>query len=277
MSCLVALQHECAHAFAAARLGYSLRTIVLMPFGAVIDGDMQNITLKDEISVALAGPLCNLFTAGFFVALWWLAPTVYAFTDVACYSSLCIALVNLLPAYPLDGGRVFKACLTRGFLKKGDAYNAAEQKAGKICRTVTLSFAILFFLLFLGLCVRGTPNFTLLAFGGFLLLGGLGNKNKDAVYARMDFSAREELRRGVEIRRVAVLESCPIKNVLQYIVRGSYLVLEVYDENEKRLFQLPQNQLADWFLLAKTPHETLGELRKMTVFMQKNAKNAQNL
>ncbi|MBO7297673.1 MAG: hypothetical protein J6U60_01345, partial [Clostridia bacterium] len=35
LSCLVALQHECAHAFAAAKLGYKLNKIVLMPYGAV--------------------------------------------------------------------------------------------------------------------------------------------------------------------------------------------------------------------------------------------------
>ena len=45
LSCLVAVQHECAHAFAAAKLGYKLNKIVLMPFGAVIDGDLDEITL----------------------------------------------------------------------------------------------------------------------------------------------------------------------------------------------------------------------------------------
>jgi stage IV sporulation protein FB len=106
MSCLVALQHECAHAFSASKLGYRLNKIVLMPFGAVIDGDLSGLSNKDEISIALCGPLCNLITAGFFVALWWCFPITYAYTDVACYVSLTIALVNLLPAYPLDGGRI---------------------------------------------------------------------------------------------------------------------------------------------------------------------------
>ena len=66
LSCIVALQHECAHAFAAARLGYKLDKVVLMPYGAVIDGDLSGITLKDEITVAVWGPLCNLLTAVFF-------------------------------------------------------------------------------------------------------------------------------------------------------------------------------------------------------------------
>ena len=79
MSAIVAIQHECAHAFAAAKLGYKLNKIVLMPFGAIIDGDMSGISFKDELLVAACGPLCNLCTAIFFIALWWLKPTMYAF------------------------------------------------------------------------------------------------------------------------------------------------------------------------------------------------------
>ena len=83
MSCLVALQHECAHAFGASRLGYKLNRIVLMPFGAVIDGDLRGISFKDEIFVALCGPLCNLLTCVLFVAAWWCFPDTYAYTDTA--------------------------------------------------------------------------------------------------------------------------------------------------------------------------------------------------
>lgn len=272
MSALVALQHECAHAFAAAKLGYRLRQIVLMPYGAVIDGDLQGISLKDEIFVALCGPLCNLLTAVFFVALWWLAPTVYAFTDTACYSSLAIALVNLLPAYPLDGGRIFQCALARLFLKNNPEERKAERKARQICRFITLLFGILTTLVFLVQCVRKKPNFTLLAFGIFLWLGGLGNKEKNAVYDKIDISCRDVLKKGVEIRRVAVSQDCPIKDAFRFIAKGSYLVLEVYDEQEEKLFDLPQNELSALFLASKTPYETLLSA-KNRYLNEKNEKN----
>lgn len=262
LSALVAIQHECAHAFAAAKLGYKLNKIVLMPFGAVIDGDLQGITFKDEIFVAICGPLCNLVTAGFFVALWWLVPTMYAFTDTACYSSLSIALINILPAYPLDGGRVLKCALARAFFSKHLNERKAERQAEKICRALTLLFALFFLVGFAALCVKGSPNFTLLAFGAFLGVGAFGNKDRQAVYAKMDFSYRGALKKGVEIRRVAVLQSCSVKQALRFITRGGYLVLEVYDEEENHLFSLPQNQFASLFTLSQSPYETLGELQK---------------
>ena len=264
MSCLVAVQHECAHAFSAARLGYKLDKIVLMPFGAVIDGDLQKISLKDEISVALAGPLCNLFTAAFFAAIWWFEPTVYAFTDTACYSSLSIALVNLLPAYPLDGGRILRCFLARTFLKSEAKEGKAEKKALLICRVVTLIFALAFLLMFILFARQNTVNFSLLTFAAFLALGAFGNRDKTAVYQKLDLSFVEGMKTGVEIRRVAVLKSCFVKDAFKYIARGYYLVLEVYDEQENHLFNLSQNELSKWFVQSGSPYDTLEKLAKNT-------------
>lgn len=260
LSAIVALQHECAHAFAAYKLGYKLNAIVLMPFGAVIDGDLKGISFKDEIYVALCGPLCNLITAIFFVALWWFEPTMYAFTDAAFYSSLSIALVNLLPAYPLDGGRILYCCLVRNFSKTQTEQAKAEKKAKRICLAVTLFFAAFFLLAFLLQCIRKQPNATLLAFGLFLFVGAFGNKEKDAVYEKIDFSFLPPLKKGLEIRRIAILADNPVKDLFPFLTRGHYLVFEVYDKQGKLLFELPQNRLSEVFSLAETPYEPLSNL-----------------
>ena len=265
LSALVAVQHECAHAFAAARLGYKLNKIVLMPFGAVIDGDIKDVSFKDELYVAACGPLCNLFTAAFFVALWWMYPTTYVFTDTACFSSLSIALINLIPAYPLDGGRILKCALAKGFLRTQVQERKAEQKAEKICKGITIGFSLVFLLAFGVQCFQKTPNVTLFAFSLFLLFGGLGNTEKTA-YGRMDFSYRQALRKGVEIRRIAVLESLPVKDAFRFLAKGYYLVLEVYDEQENHLFDLSQNQLSTLFAKTQTPYVTIAEMVKKADF-----------
>ncbi len=259
LSALVAVQHECAHAFAAAKLGYKLNRIILMPFGAVIDVDLKGISFKDEIYVALCGPLCNLVTAVFFVALWWFVPTMYAFTDTVFYSSLYIALVNFLPAYPLDGGRILKCALGRAFSKTTPEQSLAERKADKICKTITLLLATLFLLSFFLFFAKGRVNPTLLTFGCFLFAGALGNRDKGATYEKIDLSFTPSLQKGVEIRRVAVAADCPVKDVFRFLARGSYLVLEVY-EGDRRLFDLSQNQLAALFAKADTPYDSLYTL-----------------
>lgn len=269
MTALVAVQHECAHAFAASRLGYTLNKIVLMPFGAVIDGDMKGLSLKDEITIAAWGPLCNLFTAAFFTAIWWFTPTMYAFTDTACFSSLSIALVNLLPAYPLDGGRILRCVLVRAFLRKSADAHAAEKKARRLTCAVTIVFALAFFILFFLFF-----NVSILLFSLFLFVGAFGNKDKSAVYEKMQISCVNALRRGVELRHVAVLQTCAIKDVFRFLSPGAYLVLQVYDEQERHLFNVSQNQLAVYFSHALSPYETLQTLKER-IFCPKNTENPQ--
>lgn len=259
LSCVVALQHECAHAFAAAKLGYKLNAVVLMPYGAVIDGDMDGISLKDEAFVAVCGPLCNLATAALFVAAWWFFPTLYAYTDTAYYSSVAIALVNLLPAYPLDGGRILRAAVLSAVSRKIPDFIRAERKATQICKGVTLTIALTVAAVFALFALRGQYNLSLLILSVFLLTGVWGNKEK-AVYKRMDFSCGDILQKGALVRRVVVSENIPVKNALRYLSEGEYLVLEVYDCNQNRLFDLPQNQLSAWFLSAPSPYATLGQL-----------------
>ena len=278
MSCIIALEHECAHAFSAGRRGYQLNRIVLMPYGAVIDGDLSGMSFKDEAYIALCGPLCNLITAGFFVALWWCFPDTYAYTDIACYSSLAIALCNLLPAYPLDGGRIVKCALIRLFLRRNTPL-MAEKRAKRVCVLITFCFSAFFFYLFIGGCYRGQVNYTSLCFGGFLLFGALGNFNGDADYEKIDFSCRQALKRGMEVRRVALLEDTPVKDAFKYIQKGSYLILEGYDREENKVFELTQNELAQAFLSATTPYTPLKMLKtdkNSEKIAKKHAKTSKN-
>ncbi len=260
LSALVAIQHECAHAFAAAKLGYRLNKIVLMPFGAVIDGDLSGISLKDEIFVAACGPLCNLCTALFFLAAWWLAPTMYAFTDTAYLSSMTIALVNLLPAYPLDGGRILRCLLAKHFLKTDPNERNAERKAENVGKFVTIFLVGISAILFFLQCVYDVPNFSLLAFAAFLTIGLFGTSEKNAVYGKMNISVKNFLKKGVEVRYVAVCDEIPVKDCLRFLAKGSYLILVVYDAQENFLFELPQNELSEYLLRSRTPYDSLRML-----------------
>ena len=277
MSVIVAIEHELAHAISAARLGYRLNKIVLMPYGAVIDGDLKEISLKDELSVAIAGPLCNLVTAGAFAALWWFYPTTYAYTDTACFISLSIALVNLIPAYPLDGGRALKCIVTSCLLRcvekrKVSGNQTVEKKASAICKVVSFLTAIALIFTFFCLFLRGEKNYTILIFALFLGVGSLPTK-QDAVYSKINFSNLSALDHGLEIRRVAVSSNTRVKAVLRYLCRGKYLILEVYDEQEKYAGEIRQSELADFFAGASL-YEQIGKiLEKKFENITKNLKN----
>jgi hypothetical protein len=133
---------------------------------------------------------------------------------------------------------------------------------------VTFFFALLLLVLFL-ITLRKGGNLSLLFFSIFLFFGGLGNKKERAVYEKMDVSVRDALVRGAEIKRVAILENRPIKDVFKFLTQGKYLVLEVYDENENYVFDLSQNEFSELFLDANSPYEPIGELYRKNGFQDR--------
>lgn len=228
---LVAILHEFAHGLAAARVGYRLRRIVLMPYGAVIHGDMEGISFKDEIFVALAGPLANVICALGFVALWWLFPDAYPYTDTAAFASAGIAAINVMPAYPLDGGRILFCALAKC---KGEGF------ARKVCRAVSLVIGAVF----LGLFVYGCfiqINLSLLFFSLFIVAGAFAGNN--CRYDKIRYDAARTLARGAEVKRVAVLDSCKVKKIIGYMERGRALELCVYSEEGELLCVLDEGEI----------------------------------
>ena len=135
---LCALIHELGHSFSASRLGYKLNKITLMPFGAIVSGNIDGLNCRDEIKIALAGPLINLSIGLFFVALWWIFPETYAFTDIIAEVNFSLAIVNFLPIFPLDGGRILSATLK-------DALGS--ERAVKVSRIIGTIFSSILFIL----------------------------------------------------------------------------------------------------------------------------------
>lgn len=108
------IMHELGHVFAALALGWRVISIELLPFGGVAKVDEWGSTKAiDEVKVALAGPFVNgvmiLVGYGFWkVGLWdaaWSEFFITGNTFIACF--------NLLPIWPLDGGKVLQALLSK--------------------------------------------------------------------------------------------------------------------------------------------------------------------
>ena len=77
--------------------------------------------------------------------------------------------------------------------------------------------------------------------------------------------------------KVAVMETRPVKDVFRYLSRGSYLVLEVYSEDERLLYTLSQNEISKLFLSSKSPYASLGEcMQEVAKTMQNGVKIAEN-
>lgn len=194
------LLHECAHAKAAKKLGYALNEIKLMPYGAALCGN-ADIRPKHEIIIAVAGPLFNLVLATAFAALWWLVPESYIFTQAFCKCNLCIGLFNLLPVYPLDGGRIILALLTFR-LKRACAYKFMRIFSAVIGIAVTVLFAV---------SAVYTPNLCLLSIGLFMTASALVPDRRAQYTALFAMgSRRDRLKTPLEVKRFAVSETASL-------------------------------------------------------------------
>ena len=227
-----AVIHELGHSFVANSKGYVLNKITLMPFGAVVSGDVEGIRDKDEIAIALAGPFINLLVGVFFVALWWIFPETYAFTDIVAETNFSLALVNFLPVFPLDGGRVLYALL---------CHNLGSKKALVISRVISVIFSILLLLGFI-LTLFSKVNFSLLFFSTFLIFGAF-NRDKENKYIKL-FTAISEKRliRGMEIKRQAIHKGASVKKLISILCYDCVNEVVVFDD-EKPIKTLTQDKI----------------------------------
>lgn len=141
------LAHELAHAFVARRQGLSVRGIVLWLFGGVaqIDGDSPDA--GSEFRMAAVGPLTSFLVAGVAgAAAWglsWLGVVPLAVAALAWLAGINILLgaFNLLPAFPLDGGRVLRSILWR---RSGDKDRATlgAARTGRVLGLAVVAFGL---------------------------------------------------------------------------------------------------------------------------------------
>ena len=210
---LTALLHECGHIFCAARMGFECSKISLMPYGAAASCDIEGISPADEIRLALAGPLVNVLICVACAGLWWFYPVTYGYTDTVFYANAGMLAMNLLPAYPLDGGRIAR-CLMLKFLK--------PKTVSIVLRAVSLASVVALTLVFF----LAVHNYSVLVIAIFLLCSAF---SKSPPAQKINFAARKK-KRGREIRYVILDESATYRDALRFVESSRYLVLQIYGE-----------------------------------------------
>ena len=105
--------HELAHSVVSQAFGVPVRDITLFIFGGAAHISEEPRRARDELLMALAGPATSLALAAFFGLVWWATRAAdgppHAVAGWLAWINMAVGLFNLVPGFPLDGGRVFRA------------------------------------------------------------------------------------------------------------------------------------------------------------------------
>jgi Zn-dependent protease len=185
------LLHELGHSLVARREGIEVDSITLWLFGGVSQFKGRFKSAGDEFRVAISGPLVSILLGVLFVLIALAHPTS-SVDGVAAwlgYINLILAVFNLLPASPLDGGRVLHAALWRA---KGDFAWAT-----RVSSEIGQGFGYLFIALGLAMFIfQGSFSGAWLAFIGWYLLQG--------ARAEARYVATEQALEGLRVRDLMV-------------------------------------------------------------------------
>lgn len=235
------LWHEAAHALAARLLGYTVREVELLPFGGVARIDrLGEADSQNDLFIALTGPISSFILAAgiaimsFYVPNWdWL---FYFRTN------LMLGCFNLIPALPLDGGRILRA-----WLSQLCSYRKATTATVYVGWLISACFVMINILQFL---YSSDVNLTLLLAAGFIVFASRKEMAAAGFRAMRILSKKKAdlMRRGVmPTAHFTAVDDCLARDVIALFQPEQYHVVLVLDRGCRMRGLLTETEV--WELL----------------------------
>lgn len=233
--CILAL-HEAAHIACARALGVPIGRLRLTPLGAALELDARLISPHKEALIAAAGPLMS---AGCVMALCLLTGRGMddALLTDAAGVALAMTLFNLMPASPLDGGRILHALMRKRF---------GERRASDVCGILGIIMALLLMACVLISALSGRLPVMLMAAAVCVFSLAAEEYMGDTQTAwQLAWTHGDELKRGdcLPVRVVAVNADTPVRALLKGLRRGQTTVFRVTDEHMRCMGEISEGEV----------------------------------
>lgn len=223
----IVLLHELTHFLVAYYFGFKVSKIEFFPFGGMAEySGLLEMEPWQEIKVSLVGPLFNILFAIIIYCSYYIniLDTSNHLNLIFQYNVI-IASVNMIPALPLDGGRVLRAILVLRYgIKKG------HEIALKVAKFFAISGILLAFLI----VIFNRSNIWFLFFF-FFIYGMINKEEKQLFYYFLQYlSKRKEFNNDFSIRELSgqvVSYNLPIKDAIYYMNPVKYNLYFVLDIN----------------------------------------------
>ena len=247
---LVILFHEIGHAVAAYHYGCTIAEIEIFPFGGVakIEGRRVGYYAREETVIALAGPFVNLLLGVLVSLLHGSGFLPDMMTEQLLTINATIGVINLLPALPLDGGRVARAYLADeiGFDRATKAVTAMSYRVAIV--VMIIGIAAFFF---------GYADVGLFLLGVFLLISTLIYQKKNKVENLRFLDEKRNLKQSIlPVKTIAISENATLQEIVSHFSPDHYHLIYIV-ENEK---VIAQDIILDRIFTANGWHQPIKSL-----------------
>jgi stage IV sporulation protein FB len=231
--------HESAHALTARSVGCQVTSIELMPFGGVAHLAQVHLTPRAEWIVAAAGPVCSLVIGAALLAATRVVPDIAAALLGFIHVNLLLGCVNLLPALPLDGGRMLRAVLAR--LMRPRTATLLGAWLGVCLGAAMAGLGIV-------LLLHQMLQPTFLTMGAFLVFAAIREMRMlPQVQMAAMLNRRDALRRGdgIRLKHIAIDARTSAGEALSMLNANRYNILLVIGRDMRVCGQLDEGALLD--------------------------------
>ncbi len=221
--------HELSHSLVARSYGIPMRGITLFIFGGVAEMTDEPKNAKSELLMAIAGPIASIIIGGVFLLIYqigeggsWSKPFLGVLVYLG-FINLILAAFNLIPAFPLDGGRVLRSILW--------AWKKNLRWATRVASRIGSGFGILLIILGVLSFINGDIIGGVWWFLIGLFLRGASNQSYQAMIMRKELEG-EPIRRFMKKDPVTISSSLNIDQLVEdYIYKFHYKIFPIVDDS----------------------------------------------
>ncbi|MGL5381433.1 site-2 protease family protein [Clostridium sp.] len=236
---LYVMIHEIAHIIVASMMGCKFYNMEIHIFGArAAFVDFDTLTDVKKIIVYLAGPVCNIGLALLFSFINIYNDLSWVTSGILLNSGL--AFFNLLPAYPLDGARIYEILISKKMLYK---------KAKKVVSISSYFTAVLFFIIAIVLFVKLHIFNWSMVIGAFIIIYITRGEQKSAMYITMGniIKKRKKLIKNkyLDNKSISVYYKHSLVNVLALVDINKFNSFYILNDDMKMIGIMYEDELID--------------------------------
>jgi stage IV sporulation protein FB len=253
----IVLVHELGHLAAASGFGWRVREVQLLPFGGVLVVDeLGSVPTREELVVALAGPLQHVWLIALALLMKWLEVGTASWWDYFIEANIMIGLFNLLPVMPLDGGKVMQSLL--GYLL---SYHNTILYSVWISMFLSLGIIVMAIIQL----ISGQLPLNILVIGIFLLVSNWYAYRQLPYHFFRFLIGRGSrvsllLSRGTLAQPIVITKHRTMADTLKLFMREKYHLIYIVNEAGRIQAILPEQQLVSGYLDGKKPGSAVSDL-----------------